>query len=310
MKIPQFRSVNFYYFAIVYKVWIHTLTIMYFCKMQLLKRIFSFYIFSNFHVAVAGFFATLITIQKYDSKNSVTAAFVFLSIVISYNFIRFYEIKTLQLKWLSNWMLHYKNKLIAICICCFLIMFYLLFFTNFRINSIWVLLPFGIITLFYAVPIYKTKNIEISFRNFPFIKIFSIAFTWAGITVFLPIYESDTAINNDIFLEFLQRFVLTISITIPFDIRDIKIDFKKLKTLPQTVGIVKSKLLGTCLMGIFIILEFLKTANYFYPISSFLISIIVIGFLWNSSEKKSKFYTRFWVESVPVFWWFLIAFDC
>jgi len=39
-----------------------------------------------------------------------------------------------------------------------------------------------------------------------------------------------------------------------------------------------------------------------------LILIFVIAiFLTFANEKRSKYYTSFWVESVPILWWFLLC---
>ena len=71
--------------------------------MQLLKRIFDFYIYSNIHVALAGFCITKITLIKFGNVESYTPYFVALSILVSYNFIRYYEIKTSHLTWFKSW---------------------------------------------------------------------------------------------------------------------------------------------------------------------------------------------------------------
>lgn len=272
--------------------------------MRLLKQLFIFYIFSNLHVALTGFSMVAVTIIKYDIKSYISAYFVFLSIIVSYNFIRFYEIRSHRLKWFYKWFYKNKIKLLLLCITSIIGLVYITFFSSFNYVSIFLLLPFAFITFFYAIPFLKLKTIEFSFRNFPFIKIFSIAFSWAGITVFFPIYEINITINNEMYIEFLQRFLLLIAITIPFDIRDIYSDSKDLRTLPQIMGITNSKITGSFFLFIFISLEFLKPIH-FHLIPTIVIAFITAFFLWISSEKKSRFYTSFWVEATPVFWWFL-----
>ena len=76
--------------------------------MGFLKRILDFYIFSNIHVAIAGFCITKLTLLKYAVNKNNVPFFVALSIIISYNFIRYYEIKTNKLKWFRSWF--YNNK--------------------------------------------------------------------------------------------------------------------------------------------------------------------------------------------------------
>jgi len=41
---------------------------------------------------------------------------------------------------------------------------------------------------------------------------------------------------------------------------------------------------------------------------NFVIAIIIALFLFFANQKRSKYYTSFWVESIPVFWLLLILF--
>ncbi|WP_147296431.1 UbiA prenyltransferase family protein [Lutibacter oceani] len=147
---------------------------------------------------------------------------------------------------------------------------------------------------------------EFSFRYFPTVKIFSIALAWAGISVLFPLVEAEIKFNSTIYIEFIQRILILIAITIPFDIRDVKSDFKSLKTLPQLFGVKKSKILGTVLLVLFVILGFW---NNFFLTTDIIIAIITGIFLWFSSEIKSRYYTGFWVESIPIIWLILIIFN-
>lgn len=276
--------------------------------MQFLKKIFDFYIFSNVHVALAGFCLTKITLLKFGNSTNLTPLYVAFSIVVSYNFIRFYEIKTDSIIWLKIWFLEHLKSLLILTICSVLGLLYILIFTHFNWLSLIILFPFLIMTLFYVIPLFKFGKLEVSFRNFPGIKIFSIAIAWAGVSVLFPLYEAGLEFTSKVYIEFLQRVFILISITIPFDIRDVKSDSKKMKTLPQVLGIKTSKWFGFTLLLMFIVLTFFKenisTTEVLINIG---ISIITSLFLWFSSPEKSRYYTGFWVEAIPVFWFVLIV---
>ena len=109
--------------------------------------------------------------------------------------------------------------------------------------------------------------------------------------------------NSTIYVEFVQRFLILIAITIPFDIRDVNSDFKSLKTLPQLFGVKNVKILGTGLLVLFIIFGLW---NNFFLKTDVLIAIITGILLWFSSESKNRYYTSFWVESIPIIWLTLI----
>lgn len=271
--------------------------------MLALKRIVDFYIFSNIHVAIAGFCICKITLLKYNVYNNLTPFFVGFSIIISYNLIRFYEIKSKRLSWFKVWFQQCKNLLITLVVFSSGSLLYLTFFTSFNLNSLIVLFPFTLMTFFYVIPIFKTKNTHFSFRYFPSLKIFSIAISWAGISVLFPVAEASIPIDAFVILEFLKRFLILLAITIPFDIRDLDSDIETLKTLPQLLGISNAKKVGIIALIFFV---FLGIRSNQYLIAEVIISIITGLFLWFSSIHKSRYYTSFWVESIPILWFFII----
>ena len=279
------------------------MTKMYFCYMQVLKKIVDFYIFSNIHVALAGFSITKITLINFGISNNLTPLFVAFSILISYNFIRYYEIKKNKLIWLESWFFTNTQKIVVLTILAALGLGYILVFTDFNLKSLTILFPFAFMTLFYAVPLFKIGKTEISFRNFPVIKIFSIAISWAGISVFFPLDEGGYQFTSVVYLEFFQRILFLFAIIIPFDIRDVNVDLKSLRTLPQILGITNSKILGTLLLFGFFLLEIFKeNFTYFGLLIVLIVSFISGLFLWFSSTDRSRYYTSFWVESIPIIW--------
>lgn len=283
--------------------------IQYFCKMRLSKKIVDFYIFSNIHVALAGFSMTKITLINFGITSNLTPLFVAFSILISYNFIRFYEIKNNRLIWFKDWFFINIKGILLLIFLSILGLATILFFTDFNLKSLLILFPFAFMTFFYAIPLFKIGKLEVSFRNFPMVKIFSIVLSWAGISVFFPLYEADFQFNSAVYIEFMQRIFILLAITIPFDIRDVKADSKTLKTLPQIMGINPSKVFGILLLFGFVLLEIFKeNFTYIGFLIVLIISIITGLLLLFSSPKRSRFYTSFWVESVPVIWLGLLIF--
>ena len=178
--------------------------------MPFLKRIFDFYLFSNIHVALSGFCLTKVTLFSFNIENSLTPYFVAFSIILSYNFIRFFEIKKERLLWFKNWYKFYKTYLLIVAIISALSLILIIFSNRFNLKSLYILIPFAFMTFFYVVPLFKIGKTEVSFRNFPFIKIFSISIAWAGITVFFPLYEANYDFTLNVYMEFLQRVLFLI----------------------------------------------------------------------------------------------------
>lgn len=269
--------------------------------MQILKRFFQFYVFSNIHVAIGTFCLVKITLLTYDVLENYTALFVFFSTIIAYNFIRFYRISTI-VNWFTDWLKNNKITLYVLIGVSVASVGLLMF--KFQIKAFLWLLPFVVCTFFYVVPL-PFKNS--SLRNVAGIKLFLIALSFAGITVFFPLVQNNIEIDFSVWITFVQRFLFIVLITIPFDIRDLYIDSESLKTLPQIFGVKKIKSIGVFLGIVFVLLEFLKE-----PIDNMelmllaIVSITSILLLINSKEKQTKYYSAFWVESLPIFWFLLI----
>lgn len=109
-------------------------------------------------------------------------------------------------------------------------------------RSIQVLLFFpGIISLLYGIPI-RFGKIQFRLRDIGVTKIFMIAFVWAFIGSFLPAANSALPIfSGEVILLFFAHYLFIFGITLPFDIKDLKIDAQhQVKTIPAIIGIQKS----------------------------------------------------------------------
>ncbi|MCF6223351.1 MAG: hypothetical protein L3J34_06440 [Flavobacteriaceae bacterium] len=268
--------------------------------MQLLQRFFRFYIYSNLHVAIAVFCLTKLTLIDYGIQENITPWFVFFATIVSYNFIRFYNINEVHHK-ISTWIHSQKTELI-ILILISLTLLAILFF-KIKFTSYIVLIPFLISTFFYSVPfLFKWKNL----RSRASLKLFLIAITWAGITVLFPAENNEITFTSEIWIIFLQRLLFIIGITIPFDIRDVDMDNLSIKTLPQIFGVKMSKLIGSIALIIFFILDFVRDLNSGLTILiTLVISVISILLLNKSTNRQSEYYSAFLVESIPIIWFLM-----
>ncbi|WP_123896517.1 UbiA prenyltransferase family protein [Aureibaculum marinum] len=140
-------------------------------------------------------------------------------------------------------------------------------------------------------------------RYIALIKLFLIAISWAVVTVIIPLVQHSINLGFNEIVITVQRFLFVVSITIPFDIRDMSYDTKNLKTLPQTIGISKSKVFGLVFLMLFLGLEFIKTPIYTEQLQiHFFISVLALFFLLKSTENQNEYYSAFFVESLPIIW--------
>jgi 4-hydroxybenzoate polyprenyltransferase len=262
--------------------------------MKLLKRLFQFYVNASLHVAIAVVCLVAITSLEFGlDLLKEFYLFVFFGTITAYNFVKYAEVAGLHHRSLTD-----SLKTIQIfSFICFAALLY--FAVQQRFYVLVVTFGFGVLTLLYAVPFLKYKNL----RNFPGLKLFIVAIVWAGITVIVPVLASEEVINTSAILTFTQRVCMVIVLTIPFEIRDLPYDIVALRTLPQLFGVLKTKWLGTILVMLIFSIEAIKgNSTQVYWLSLLLFGGMLLMGIWFSREKQSKYYASFWVESFPIWW--------
>lgn len=143
----------------------------------------------------------------------------------------------------------------------------------------------GFISFFYVVRVGE-KNI----REIPYLKIHSVALTWTAMMVVFPIVNEN--IHNWRILMFFTpaNYLYFIAVAIPFDIRDMKYDSPKQRTIPQVVGVRNAKLIAVILLGLALAgIGSISNTFMLKPMTVFaiLIQILLITFL---PEKHQNFY--------------------
>ena len=262
--------------------------------MNRLKNLLAFYVNSSIHVALAVVAFAAITFFHFGiPPDTDLLFFIFFGVVTGYNFIKFAGIAKLHHRSLAP-----NLKIIQIfSLFSFLALVYFAF--KIKVEVLIIAALFGIFTLFYALPFFGKRNL----RTIGGIKIYVIAFIWAGVTVMCPVAHAQIPVNFDVLIEFLQRVLLVLVLLIPFEIRDLKYDKADLKTLPQKVGVKGSKTAGIALSMTIFGLEFLKSMNSTASVLALGITMLVaVVFILRSKEEQPQFFSSFWVEGIPIFW--------
>lgn len=263
------------------------------------KKILDFYINSSIHVALAVVSLSLISVQNLGLDADLHLLnFLFFGTITGYNFVKYAGVAKLHHRSLAK-SLRFIQIFSLICFIGFLIS---LFYVE-REILYWIGF-FGLFTLLYALPVFSKKR---NLRSISGIKIFIIAFVWAGVTVILPVATDAIKMDWNVLAEFIQRFLIVLVLILPFEIRDLKYDLEQLGTIPQRVGVTKTKILGLIFLVLVLLIESLQssiTSSAF--LSLFIISLITAGLTLKAKENQSSYYSSFWVEGIPILWLLLL----
>ena len=267
--------------------------------MKSLRNAFELYINSSIHVALAVTSFALISILEHKlSINKALLFFIFFGTITGYNFVKYSGIAHLH-------HLSLTKNLRIIQIFSLICFFALVYFTfQLSLRTIIAAGILGLLTMFYAVPVMgKSRNL----RSLSGMKIFIIALVWAGTTVIIPSVEAEKLLGTHLLVDFLQRIMLVITLTLPFEIRDLKFDEQNLGTIPQRLGVRKTKVFGTILLGLIFFIELFQGSFQSVGFLALTFTIIVAGgILWMATTEQKKFYSSFWVEAVPLFYLFTL----
>jgi len=273
----------------------------YFCFMKILRILFNFYIQSSVHVALAIVSLTLLSGFYLNLQiDFCLLGFVFFAAVSGYNFVKYFGIA----KWYHKRLTSSIKSIQLFSLCAFFAMLFFFWHLPGFVKIIAVIS--GILTLLYAVPFKRTgKNL----RSIPGMKLVLIALVLILTTVLMPAFYGGNPIDFQVFILCMLRFFWVLVLILPFEIRDVQVDSISLGTIPQKLGVFKTKILGSVLLVLLAFAEIYFHSMYFNVLWIVILTILITGVaLLFSSEKQSFYYTAFWVEVIPIVWLLLELF--
>jgi hypothetical protein len=213
--------------------------------MLYIRKIIDLLFYSNVYIAAAAVALTWQTqlILFADFRIDALAILVFFAtmfIYASHRLVGLFSVKEFLEEGRFKVINTYKNHIWIYTGIALLGLIYAFFQVNFRLQM--ALVVPGLISLGYVIPFLgRTKEKKgLRLRDLNWIKIFLIAIVWAYVTVILPILEVRAVQWADLLI-LLERMVFIFMITLPFDIRDLKVDdFNNVKTIPAVYGIPKT----------------------------------------------------------------------
>jgi len=162
---------------------------------------------------------------------------------------------------------------------------------------IWICLMGALIAL-YALPIMAGSTL----RSLPGIKIFVVAAVWAGVTAIIPLVQASEPLDLQVWNMASRRMLMILILILPFEIRDARIDEPGLKTLPNWIGINRSKKLALLLGGLLLLLLMVDDSAAHHKVIEGVIAVLAVFAVWRSEIDQPVYYSSFWVEGIPVLW--------
>ncbi|NQY05473.1 MAG: hypothetical protein HRT68_04520 [Flavobacteriaceae bacterium] len=251
-------------------------------------------------VALSVYSLTYITLLSFDlGYDSDLLLFSFFGTIFGYNFIKYLdEFKVRRGKFESA-----KFQLILFLSVISLILSGFYFLALDERTKTTLMIPLAI-TVLYTLPI-GNKTL----RTLAGFKIYVITFSWAFITVVTPLIRQDYNFSINVVLHFIQILLFIFAIMVPFEIRDMDTDDIRLKTIPQRIGVKKSKVIAGFLLLVQLGLEFMKEKqNPKQIIVLGLIVVITLFLIVVTKKNQHKYYSSILIESLPVFWLLLLLY--
>jgi 4-hydroxybenzoate polyprenyltransferase len=272
--------------------------------MKVLKSILNFYLNGSIHVALSVYALTWVTLIQFGidyDENSLY--FVFYASITGYNFVKYFGVAKFHHRSLASWLKAIQVfSLVAFLALCY-------YASQLEIKTLILIGILGLITFLYAIPLLPQKYFideHKNLRQISYLKIIVVAAVWAGFTVLLPVVDSNQEIKSNVIFLLLQRFLIVVVLILPFDIRDVQYDAISLQTIPKKIGVEKTKRLGLMLMVFSLVLEYLFATESLVKTPFMIFFFLVILFLMRAKTTQSKYYSSFWVESLPLVWWLLL----
>lgn len=269
--------------------------------MKWAKQLLDFYIKSSIHVALSVFALVQITHLMFQLPFDISISlFAFFGTIVGYNFVKYDALARAKKR-------EMRKQLKVIAVFSF-ISFIGVGYYFFQLELITQIFSIGFLglTLLYTLPFFPNRK---NARNWAGIKIYIVALCWVGVTVVLPLINAHIDLGRDFYIKCVQRFIVVFNLILVFEIIDLNNDDPHLKTVPQQIGVKRTKLLGLLLLLPFYFLEFFKNNFIEKQLLVNLILVVLLSlFIGFANQRRSTYYSSFWVESVPIVWCLLVVF--
>jgi len=243
-------------------------------------------VYSNIYVA---FVLAALTLSSYFLVPELemrihTVISVFLGSFILYNFHRLYKVDFIPADQLSarhEWVLKRSNYMkMAMGFALFGLMILL---PNYDADTIVCLIPAGMISVGYTIPIIPSENGWTRLRDIPFTKPLIISLVVSYLTMAFPLFDQlgFAALSEPQLVQLLaERMLFLLAVTIPFELRDLHNDKNSgLKTLATKLGFDQAKMVGVISLGAWVFMLSWRFWSFGFSIFDILVGIVLLVWL-------------------------------
>jgi 4-hydroxybenzoate polyprenyltransferase len=224
--------------------------------MQLIRSV----VYSNLFVA---FLLTSLTVSSYAIVDSLENHWyvpmsIFLGSFVLYTFHRLYKIDFIPKNQLAErhvWVLKYAKPLKYAM--SFAVFIQMLILPSFDADAIVWVIPAGVVSAGYTIPLLPTSSGWQRFRDIPLAKPLIISLVASYLTFGFPVFEQwgmQGFLTKSMFPLFVERLLFLLAVTIPFDLRDISNDkHAGINTLATEFGFQRGRQFGLLIAVIWFI---------------------------------------------------------
>ena len=179
------------------------------------------------------------------------------------------------------------------------------------LKTLLLMVPLGILSLAYYVPLLKKENIKKSLKQLVGLKVFLIAFVWAVATVIIPHIELSTEpLNAQVGWLFMERLLFIFALAMPFDIRDMQSDSTwDVRTYPVVFGVEKTKRIAVIIMSLHLLTVMISPFAYSPQLifGYIIIGLASITVIEQASPQRSLFFFTYANDGM-MFWQSVLVF--
>lgn len=223
---------------------------------EIILKIIKFLSLSNLWIALASALFYWLTVLQLGERLvlSNTVVFLFFSSLFIYTLFQLLDVKD-NIPMLSKFVLYVSIIVIITCV------------PFLSYTSLSVLAISGLLTFFYATPLFSFGKNNFNLRKLWFLKAIIVALVWTLSCAVVPMLEYGAS-THQLFWFSLEKFLFILSVALPYDIKDIAKDTEEngMTSFVMKFGVATTKKISFALFFIAFVMALILYSKFFIAI--------------------------------------------